>query len=411
MSEDMLTLHGLRKMGAVAGCLGYDHFKAMWGDSTRLEYVVHHCRRVAKRLIKPTRWDRKHGCGALEHKAWLDWLCTRDIRAQKHLPAEALLVETHLAPKEPAVESGEMLSHDQLTYWGVCDEAYRVFWCLAEACKAAIPLKKAVEHCQKQHLEWIDEFRRLDPRVEKHLAPKPEPDVFEPRRLQKGDEIKVDAETCIPVTNGHFHEPENVCFAVDETYPNEILLGWCGYHYSVLDQVLRTHITRVVRDGVQIWPTCPERERERPEPKYALEQEILDPNCELPRKVVDRRFDVVQNAWEYDLSDGCAGTFHPESDLKPAPPPCPFKVGDWVEHPTNGLGKIRIENWCGKVGVNWLKGPHYQYYAKKDLKPYEPPIEEVYDMLVDGSDDDTTLNDISKAINDRFILIRKPEQA
>ena len=175
----------------------------------------------------------------------------------------------------------EMLTLKQLRKWHACEEGIEAFRDPG-GCQSA-PFS---ERPMREVVRWLHEHRnecapgpretrttyggwlrwlgcKIGVDVDKYLKPEQKAEVFEPEELQVGDKIHIDENTVVRgaeaawVPRKHYEvlvvaknapssSPRQFCL---RTFPGR--MG--GYGISTVEK-LRTHITKVERDGVQIFP-------------------------------------------------------------------------------------------------------------------------------------------------------------
>ena len=194
--------------------------------------------------------------------------------------------------------------------------------------------------------------------------------------------------------------------------PDDILLVTVSPHIYAIGkkEAALAHITRVERDGVQIFPPpeCPFKKGDRVRPKPPQrEKSVTVEGVRWSTKDTPHwriRFTEYLND-DLDRPLECT-TDSPADGWEFAPEPPAFKKGQWVLFHGSPF-VIRNE----KPELNTLDGSHALSHTAIDprhLKPYEPPVAAVRDIIL-AYDDETCPGSktVAEAICDRYILIEK----
>jgi len=185
--------------------------------------------------------------------------------------------------------------------------------------------------------------------------------------------------------------------------PDDILLVTVSPHIYAIGkkEAALAHITRVERDGVQIFPPpeCPFKKGDRV-------RRVRNGSSPASTEVVASVGWVSYAGrpyWQITTETYVAA---PADDFELVPEPPAFKKGDWVEHEELGIGHVIDAYYENEVLVDFL-GLRKRFYGTRvscDLKPYEPPVERVCDIIRESLFNATRA---SQRIHDRYILIQK----
>jgi len=232
--------------------------------------------------------------------------------------------------------------------------------------------------------------------------------AFDPKDLRVGDVVTCDGSPIrhVFVSPVGVHE-ENTSLATREVtaVPGGMVCldarATMGNHRVIPIDNLRNHITRVERGGGQIYPPpeCPFKKGDRV-------RRVRNGSSPASTEVVASVGWVSYAGrpyWQITTETYVAA---PADDFELVPEPPAFKKGDWVEHEELGIGHVIDAYYENEVLVDFL-GLRKRFYGTRvscDLKPYEPPVERVCDIIRESLFNATRA---SQRIHDRYILIQK----